>query len=167
MNLVYSAKAKNNKGKGSLFQCIMTKFKDSKINDDSKESQDKKPKKPYCKLCKNKGHVTKDCNKWDEEPCSHCGQFNHESNDCWHKNKLKQEKGKVKEKENACKRLRNEETNTMDSDSQHSAVTIEEPGIVAPGRIVFDSLKHGQHFNFDSHDAINFNGIDKRTLYYV
>jgi hypothetical protein len=37
-NLVYSAKAKNNKGKGSLFQCITTKFKDSKTNDDSKES---------------------------------------------------------------------------------------------------------------------------------
>jgi hypothetical protein len=38
MNLVYSAKAKNNKGKGLLFQCIMTKFKDSKMNDNSKES---------------------------------------------------------------------------------------------------------------------------------
>jgi hypothetical protein len=44
---------------------------------------------------------------------------------------------------------------------------IEEPGIVASGGIVFDSLKHGQHFNFNSHDATNFNGIDERTLYYV
>ena len=166
-NLVYSAKAKNNKGKGSLFQCITTKFKDSKMNDDSKESQDKKPKKPYCKRCKNKGHVAKDCDKWDEEPCSHCGRFNHESNDCWHKDKPKQEKAKGKEKENPRKRPRNEETNAADSDSQHSAVTIEEPGVVAPGGIVFDSSEHGQHFNFDSHDATNFNGIDERTLYYV
>ena len=44
---------------------------------------------------------------------------------------------------------------------------IEEPGIVASGGIVFDSLKHGQHFNFNSHNATNFNGIDERTLYYV
>jgi hypothetical protein len=167
MNLVYSAKAKNNKGKGSLFQCIMTKFKDSKINDDSKESQDKKPKKPYCKQCKNKGHVAKDCNKWDEEPCSHCRQFNHKSNNCWHKDKPKQEKGKGKEKENPCKCPRNKETNAVDSNSQHLAVMIKEPGIVAPSRIVFDSLEHGQHFNFDSHNATNFNGIDKRTLYYI
>ena len=44
---------------------------------------------------------------------------------------------------------------------------IEEPSIVAPSRIVFDFSEHRQHFNFDSHNATNFNEIDKRTLYYV
>jgi len=73
-NLVFSTKAKNNKGKATLlFQHITSKFKDSKANNNSKENQDKKPKKPYCKQCKTKGHITKDCDKWDEEPCAHCG----------------------------------------------------------------------------------------------
>jgi hypothetical protein len=43
---------------------------------------------------------------------------------------------------------------------------IKEPGNVAPSRIVFDALEHGQYFNFDQYDATNLNGIDKRTIYY-
>jgi len=163
-NLVYSTKAKNNKAKMSLFQCIMSKFKEPKANDDGKESQDKKQKKPYCKRCKMKGHTTKDCDKWDEDPCPHCGQFNHEAKDCWHKDKLKQDKGKGNT--NPRKHSRNEETNIADSNSQHSAVTIEEPGNVAPSRIVFNASEQGQYFNFDSHNVTNFNRIDKCTIYY-
>jgi hypothetical protein len=134
------------------------------VNDDSKDNQEKKQKKPYCKQCKTKGHITKECDKWDEEPCTHCGQFNHESKDCWHKDKPKQDKGKGNA--NLCKRPGNEETNIADSDSQHSVVTIEEPGDVAPGRIVFDASEHRQYFNFNSHNVTNFNGIDKCTIWY-
>ena len=163
-NLVYSTKVRNNKSKGqSLLKCIMSKLKDMKANDDNKEQSDKKPKKLYCKHCKTRGHTANDCNKWDEEPCTHCGQFNHEAKDCWHKDKLKQDKGKGK---GLCKHARNEEMNTMDSDSQLSVVIIEMPGDVAPSRITFDSSEHGQHFNFTDYDVTNYNGIDKRTLYH-
>jgi hypothetical protein len=82
---------KNKKGKPPLSQHISSK---PKANDDSKNNQEKKQKKPYCKQCKMKGHVAKDCDKWDEEPCEHCGRFNHKSKDCWHKDKPKQDKGK-------------------------------------------------------------------------
>jgi hypothetical protein len=54
----------------------------------------------------------------------------------------------------------------MDSNSQHLAVMIKEPGNVAPGRIVFDALECRQYFNFDSHDVTNFNGIDECTIWY-
>jgi len=46
-------------------------------------------------------------------------------------------------------------------------VTIKEPGVVTPSRTVFDSSECRQYFNFNSHDVTNFNGIDKRVLYYV
>jgi len=86
-NIVYSTKAKNNKGKNqSLLNHITSKLKDMKLN---KEEVDKKPKKLYCKHCKMRGHTANDCNKWDMDPCAHCRRFNHESNDCWHKDKLK------------------------------------------------------------------------------
>jgi hypothetical protein len=161
-NLAYSTKAKNNKGKGqSLLKRITSKLKDTKSNE---ENTEKKSTKLYCKHCKTKGHLANDCDKWDADPCTHCGRFNHESKDCWHKDKPKQDKGKAKPKSR--KRPRNEETNVADSDSQHSAVTIEMTGDVAPGGIVFDSSEEGQHFNFADYDVTNFNGIDERTLYY-
>ena len=164
-NLVYSTKAKNNKSKGqSLFKRIMSKLKDTKANDNNKEQSDKKPKKLYYKHCKTREYTANDCNKWDEDPCTHCRQFNHEAKDCWHKDKLKQNKGKGKG--NSCKRARNEETNAMDSNSQLSAIMIKMPGNVAPGRITFNSSEHGQHFNFTDYNVTNYNGIDEHTLYY-
>ncbi len=54
----------------------------------------------------------------------------------------------------------------MDSNTQHSAVMIEETDDVTPGGIAFDSSEHGQHFNFADYDVTNYNGIDKHTLYY-
>jgi len=140
------------------------KFKDTKTNDDGKEDTNRKPKKLYCKHCKTCGHLANDCDKWDETPCAHCGRFNHKANDCWHKDKLKQDKGKVKS--NLRKRARNEETNAMDSDSQHSAIVIEMTGDAAPGGIIFDSSEQGQNFNFKNYDVTNYNGIDECTLYY-
>ncbi len=115
-NTAYSTKAKNNKGKSqSLLKCITLKFKDTKTNDDGKEDTDRKPKKLYCKHCKTCGHLANNCNKWDETPCAHYSQFNHEAKDCWHKDKLKQDKGKVKPNPRKC--ARNEETNAVDSNS--------------------------------------------------
>jgi len=166
-NFATSPKAKNNKGKGkpSLLKHIMLKLKDLKMNDNDKEKLDKKAK-PYCKHCKTKRHTANNCDKWDEDPCIHCRHFNHESDNCWHKDKLKQEK-KNKGKSNPRKCTRIEETNTADSDSQHSGVTIEEIGDVTLGGITFNALECGQYFNFENHDVTNFNGIDERTLYYV
>ncbi len=46
-------------------------------------------------------------------------------------------------------------------------MTIKEIGNVTLGRIIFDALECGQYFNFKNYDVTNFNGIDKRTLYYV
>jgi hypothetical protein len=37
---------------------------------------------------------------------------------------------------------------------------------IAPGSITFNSSEQGQHFNFNTYDATNFNGIDERALYY-
>jgi len=142
-NFATSPKAKNNKGKGklSLLKCITSKLKDLKMNDNNKEKLNKKAK-PYCKHCKMKGHTANDCDKWDKDPCIHCRHFNHESDNCWHKDKPKQKK-KNKGKSNPHKCARIEETNAMDSDSQHSGVTIEEIGNVTPGGITFDASEHG------------------------
>ena len=94
----YSIKAKNNKTKSpSLLNHIMSKLTDTKADNNQKENMDKKAKRPYCKLCKTKGHATNDCSKWDDDPCTHCGWYNHESKDCKYKEKPKeQEKGKGK-----------------------------------------------------------------------
>ncbi len=139
----------------------MSKFSDIRAN---KKNADKKQEKLYCKHCKMKGHTATNCDKKGEDPYTHCRQFNHESKDCWHKDKPKQDKGK--EKANLHKCARNEETNTADSDSQHLVVTIEMTGNVAPGGIIFNSSKHGQHFNFADYDVTNYNRIDECTLYY-
>jgi hypothetical protein len=73
-NVAFTVKAKNNKGKGqSLLKCMMSKLKDTKLNDDNKEQTDKKTKKLYCKHCKTRGHLANDCDKWDKDPCPHCG----------------------------------------------------------------------------------------------
>jgi len=104
---------KNNKNKGqSLLKRITLKLKDMKVNE---ENVDRKLMKLYCKHCKTKGHLANDYDKWDKDPCTHCGRFNHESKDCWHKDKPKQNKGKGKEK--LCKCAQNEQTNAADSDS--------------------------------------------------
>jgi len=65
-------KAKNNKGKGkpSLLKHITAKLQNMKMSNNDK--MDKKAK-PFCKHCKMKGHTTNDCDKWDEDPCIHCG----------------------------------------------------------------------------------------------
>jgi len=143
---------------------MISKPKDRKTNDNNKEQSDKKAKKLYCKHCKTRGHTANDCNKWDEDPCPHCEQFNHEAKDCWHKDKLKQDKGKGKGNPHKC--ARNEETNIVDDNSQLSSVMIEVADKIAPGGIIFDSSEQGQHFNFNTYDATNFNEIDERALYY-
>jgi len=45
-------------------------------------------------------------------------------------------------------------------------VVIEMTGDVTPGRIIFDLSKQRQNFNFKDYNVTNYNGIDKRTLYY-
>ncbi len=164
-NTAYSTKAKNNKGKGQLLlKCITSKFKDMKANNNGKEDTNKKPKKLYCKHCKTCRHLVNNCNKWDETPYAHCDHFNHKAKDCWHKDKLKQDKGKAKS--SPCKCARNKETNAVDSDSQHLAVVIEMTGDAAPSRIMFNSSEQGQNFNFENYDVTNYDGIDEHTLYY-
>ncbi len=113
-----------------------------------------------------KGHTTNDCNKWNKDPCIYCRWYNYESKDCWHKDKLEQEK-KNNGKTNPCKCARNKKTNATDSDSQHLGITIEKVGNATLGKITFDSFKHGQYFNFSDYNVTNYSGIDKRTLYDV
>jgi hypothetical protein len=73
-NVAFSIKAKNNKVKGqSLLKCMTSKLKEMKTNDNNKEQSDKKAKKLYCKHCKTRGHTVNDCDKWDKDPCPHCG----------------------------------------------------------------------------------------------
>ena len=52
-NVAFTVKAKNNKRKGqSLLKRMMSKLKDTKLNNDNKEQTDRKSKKLYCKHCK-------------------------------------------------------------------------------------------------------------------
>ena len=45
-------------------------------------------------------------------------------------------------------------------------MTLKTTSDVAHGRITFDSLEQGQHFNFSDYDVTNYSGIDEHTLYY-
>ncbi len=169
-NSVFALRGRKGKGKGKqsfnnqsllkhITEEVTQKVKGIKISD----SDSKIAKKPYCKHCDMKGHLTGKCHFWGKERCIHCDKFNHASNDCYFKDKLKPDK-KGKGRANLCKRSRNEEANAANRD--HSYAAIKKVGEALSEGITFDSSESSQYFNFDNESVANYSINNESTLYY-
>lgn len=112
-----------------------------------------------CKHCGRNNHNTNDCIYLGKSKCSTCDKFH--MKECWEKNKGKRKRDeKSKGRDKGKKKQKKEEETNEGAETVEVVFNIEE-------QLKFDNPSdEGQHFNIDTYNACNMNGIDERVAYY-